>query len=62
MTAGRAGSGWPRRPDLGQGLIEYVLILGLGALVTVIALVFFGDVLATALSLLGQVIDASSPH
>jgi Flp pilus assembly pilin Flp len=46
--------------DAGQGLVEYGLILGLAALVTVIALVFFGGALATALSLLGQAIDSSS--
>ena len=40
--------------------MEYGLILGLAALVTVIALVFFGGALAAALSLLGQAIDASS--
>ena len=45
---------------VGQGLVDYVLILGLGALVTVVALVFFGGALATALSLLGQAIDAST--
>ncbi len=53
-----------RRPtgptaQLGQGLVEYGLILLLGALVTIIALVFFGGALATALSLLGQAIDSS---
>lgn len=46
--------------DGGQGLVEYGLILGLAALVTVVALVFFGGALAFALSLLGQAIDASS--
>jgi Flp pilus assembly pilin Flp len=46
--------------DAGQGLVEYALILGLGALVTIIALVFFGGALATALSLLGQAIDSST--
>ncbi len=44
----------------GQGVVEYGLILGLTALVTVISLVFFGGVLATALSLIGQAIDTSS--
>ena len=58
-------SGFARRPCAvgdqgGQGLVEYGLILGLAALVTVIALVFFGGALAFALSLLGQAIDASS--
>ena len=47
-------------PQTGQGLVEYGLILGLAALVTVIALVFFGGALAAALSLLGQAIDSSS--
>jgi Flp pilus assembly pilin Flp len=44
----------------GQGLVEFGLILGLAALVTVVALVFFGGALAFALSLLGQAIDAST--
>jgi Flp pilus assembly pilin Flp len=48
------------RWDRGQGIVEYGLILGLTALVTVVALVFFGGALATALSLLGQAIDSSS--
>ena len=39
--------------------MEYGLILGLGALVAVVALVFFGDALAAALSLLGDAIDSS---
>jgi Flp pilus assembly pilin Flp len=50
----------PGRGDAGQGLVEYTLILGLGALVAVIALVFFGGALATALSLLGQAIESST--
>jgi Flp pilus assembly pilin Flp len=50
----------PERRDLGQGLVEYGLILGLAALVAIIALVFFGGALAAALSLLGQAIDSSS--
>ena len=44
----------------GQGVVEYGLLLGLTALVTVVALVFFGGALATALSLIGQAIDSSS--
>jgi Flp pilus assembly pilin Flp len=51
---GRANAG-----QAGQGLVEYGLILGLAAMVTVVALVFFGGALATALSLIGQAIDAS---
>ena len=49
-----------RDRDAGQGLVEYGLILGLGALVTVIALVIFGGALAAALSLLGQAVDSAS--
>ena len=44
---------------VGQGVVEYGLILGLGALVTVVALLFFGGALATALSLIGEAIDSS---
>ena len=51
---GRANAG-----QAGQGLVEYGLILGLAAMVTVVAFVFFGGALATALSLIGQSIDAS---
>jgi len=43
--------------DRGQGIVEYGLILGLIAVVAVIALVFFGGALAAGLSLLGQAID-----
>jgi Flp pilus assembly pilin Flp len=50
----------PAGRDAGQGLVEFGLILGLAALVTVVALVFFGGALAFALSLLGQAIDAST--
>jgi Flp pilus assembly pilin Flp len=37
--------------------VEYGLILGLIAVVALVALVFFGDALAAALSLLGGAID-----
>jgi Flp pilus assembly pilin Flp len=52
-------SAWWRSDESGQGVVEFGLILALGALVTVIALVFFGGALATALSLIGQAIDSS---
>ena len=54
----RPAAGWSARQS-GQGLVEYGLILGLAAVVTVVALVFFGGALASALSLIGQAIDAS---
>jgi len=47
----------PAASERGQGIVEYGLILGLIAVVAVVALMFFGDALATALSLLGQAID-----
>jgi Flp pilus assembly pilin Flp len=50
----------PEQRDAGQGLVEFGLIVGLAALVTLVALLFFGDALAFALSLLGQAIDAST--
>lgn len=50
----------PQRAQTGQGLVEYGLILGLAALVTIVALLFFGGALAAALSILGQAIDSSS--
>jgi len=43
----------------GQGLVEYGLILVLIAVVTAIALVFFGDALAAALTFIGQTIDSA---
>ena len=47
------------RADRGQGLVEYGLILSLGALVALVALAVFGDALAAALNLIGQVIDSA---
>jgi Flp pilus assembly pilin Flp len=57
IRGGGGHGGWAGQ--VGQGLVEYGLILGLAAMVTVVALVFFGGALATALSLIGQAIDAS---
>ncbi len=52
------------RPDaihaVGQGLVEYGLILSLMAVVAVVALVFFGDAIAAALQLIGDEIDRAS--
>lgn len=50
----------PTLRQRGQGVVEYGLILGMTALVTVVSLVFFGGALAAALSLLGAAIDSSS--
>jgi Flp pilus assembly pilin Flp len=47
--SGRPGSG-----TLGQGLVEYGIILGLSALVIVILLVFFDDQIAAVLGWLSD--------
>jgi Flp pilus assembly pilin Flp len=44
----------------GQGLVEYGLILGLSALVTVVVLVFFGGTLSALLEAIGQAIEQAS--
>ena len=59
MADARTGPEHPVRGDAGQGLVEYGLILALIGVVAIVALVFFGDQLATALSLIGQTIDSA---
>jgi len=53
-----------RCPDtphaLGQGLVEYGLILALMAVVAVVVLVFFGDAIAAALEIIADEIDRAS--
>jgi Flp pilus assembly pilin Flp len=44
----------------GQGIVEYGLILGLSALLTVVLLVFFGGTLSVVLQAVGDAIDAAS--
>jgi Flp pilus assembly pilin Flp len=44
------------RPDTGQGLIEYGLILAIMAFVCVVSLVFFSDQLSTLLSLVASAV------
>jgi Flp pilus assembly pilin Flp len=49
----------PRRPDpdeVGQGLIEYGLIMAIMAVVCVISLLFFSDQLSTLLSLVASAV------
>jgi hypothetical protein len=50
----------PRSRSTGQGVVEYGLILGGSAVVTVVTLVFLGPVLAEVLGLIGEVIDAAT--
>lgn len=44
----------------GQGLVEYGLILGLGALVAVVVLLFFGDVVREVLRFIADLVDAAT--
>jgi hypothetical protein len=41
---------------VGQGLVEYGLILGIMAIVCVVSLVFFGDQLSSLLSLIASAV------
>ena len=44
----------------GQGLVEYGLILGGIAIVAIVTLVFFGDVVAQVLDWIGNLIDRAT--
>ena len=46
--------------ETGQGIVEYGLILGLSAVVTIVVLVFMGATLADVLEVIGRAIDAAS--
>jgi Flp pilus assembly pilin Flp len=50
----------PRPADLGQGLVEYGLILALSALFAVVLLVFFGPTLSAVLEVIGEAIEQAS--
>jgi Flp pilus assembly pilin Flp len=45
--------------DLGQGLVEYGLILGLSAIVAILILTLLGDQVADLVQWLGRTIDAA---
>ena len=46
--------------ELGQGIVEYGLILGLSAAVTIVVLVFLGGTLSDVLEIIGRAIDAAT--
>jgi Flp pilus assembly pilin Flp len=46
--------------DSGQGIVEYGLILGLSAAVTIVVLVFLGGTLSDVLEIIGRAIDAAT--
>ena len=50
----------PGGAELGQGVVEYGLILALSALVAVVILVFFGGTLSAILEVIGEAIDQAS--
>jgi Flp pilus assembly pilin Flp len=54
---GRPRTAGSRGRELGQGIVEYGLILGLMAVVAIVILVFFGDTLAQILAAIGSAID-----
>jgi Flp pilus assembly pilin Flp len=45
---------WVRQGEEGQGLAEYALILGLIAIVAILALIFLGTDIQTILSTVGK--------
>jgi Flp pilus assembly pilin Flp len=49
-----------RRGRLGQGVVEYGLILSLSALLAIVLLVFFGGTLSAFLQAVGDAIDAAT--
>jgi Flp pilus assembly pilin Flp len=55
---GRAPRGhWP---EVGQGVVEYGLILSLSALLAIVLLVVFGATLSAFLQAVGDAIDAAT--
>ena len=46
--------------ERGQGLVEYGLILGGIAIVAIVTLIFFGDVVAQVLDWIGNLIDRAT--
>jgi Flp pilus assembly pilin Flp len=51
---------WPRAGRLGQGLVEYGLILALTAIFTILILGVFGGTVADLLGVIGSTIDAAT--
>ncbi len=49
-----------RRGELGQGIVEYGLILSLSALLAIVVLVFMGGTLAEVLDYLARTIDEAT--
>ncbi len=48
------------RRGAGQGLVEYGLILGLGGLIALVVLLFFGDIVREVLRFIADVVDAAT--
>ena len=45
-----------RRPDEGQGLAEYALILALIAIIAIVALIYLGNQISDKLSIIGSAV------
>ena len=58
--SGRSVGGGERVAELGQGVVEYGLILALSALVAAVLLVFFGGTLSAILEVIGEAIEGAS--
>ena len=50
-----------RDDETGQGLAEYALILGLIAVVAIVALIFLGSQVSDKLSVIGTTINSVAP-
>jgi Flp pilus assembly pilin Flp len=58
VVAALVGRGRP--VEVGQGIVEYGLILALSTVVAVVVLVFFGGTLSAVLEVIGEAIDQAS--
>ena len=58
MAAGRRLRAWSY--EVGQGLVEYGLILAGSALLAMVVLVFFGGTISAVLEVIGEAIERAS--
>jgi Flp pilus assembly pilin Flp len=58
MATGRALRAWS--DEVGQGLVEYGLILAGSALLAMVVLVFFGGTISAVLEVIGEAIERAS--
>jgi Flp pilus assembly pilin Flp len=58
MAAGQTLRAWS--DEVGQGLVEYGLILAGSALLAMVVLVFFGGTISAVLEVIGEAIERAS--